>query len=171
MAAILSSPLSKAGRKFHSVRIDMTPMVDLGFLLITFFIFTTSMMEPNVTKLIMPTDGPGTPVSPNKIITALVDNNKLLLYEGSFDEASAGNKLVKTDFNVKTGFGHFIRQKQRALDAKGQKEDLVIAIKPLTSASYGDVMNALDEMKINNVQRYAIVDISQEEKNYAIKHQ
>src|ERR1700712_5165866 len=72
-----------------STRVDLTPMVDLGFLLITFFIFTTTMAMPNVMKLHMPDDSPVKDpllASEEKTLTVLVgSNNRLFFYPGLFD--------------------------------------------------------------------------------------
>lgn len=57
MAVIVPQPTSTHKRKFHPLKIDMTPMVDIGFLLITFFIFTATISQPGITKLIMPANG------------------------------------------------------------------------------------------------------------------
>ena len=164
MATILESPLRKSKSKTNNVKVDMTPMVDLGFLLITFFIFTTTLMQPNVTKLLMPKeDKTAQPIYAKTLLTALVDNNKVFLYEGALDKAIINDEVVQTDFHVKTGLGHFIRQKQKDLQLTNQKEELMVAIKPLPSSSYQDVMNALDEMLINKVSRYGIMNLSEEE--------
>lgn len=44
-------------QKRVELKIDMTPMVDLGFLLLSFFIFTTEISKPSATKMYMPHDG------------------------------------------------------------------------------------------------------------------
>ena len=166
MAALIDTSLRPAKKKLHSLKIDMTPMVDLGFLLITFFIFTTSLMEPTITKLVMPSDGEESPVPESKIITAILENDKVLVYEGMFEKAMANSAVIQTNYHVQTGLGKFIRQKQKKMNTK--KDDLMVAIKPMPSSSYQQVMNALDEMRINNVLRYAIVNVSDEERNYLV---
>ena len=56
-------------RVHHSLRTDMTPMVDLGFLLITFFVITAEMTKPAGINLYMPTEGPPMPVNTSHAIT------------------------------------------------------------------------------------------------------
>ena len=159
----------KTKRKLHSqLSIDMTPMVDLGILLITFFIFTTSMTEKRVTNLIMPKDGEPTGLPESKAITAILgENNKVFVYAGRWDNAVSDKNITETNYNVYQGLGNFIRARQKQL--KNKRNDLMLLIKPLNNASYQDVIDALDEALINNVQRYAIVQATTEERAY-IQH-
>jgi biopolymer transport protein ExbD len=148
----------------------MTPMVDLGFLLITFFIFTAALSEPTTTKLIMPKDGEPTNVASSKSLTALLDKDKLWVYEGTEEDAIKGNVIKASSYDVQNGLGHLIRQKQAALQSIGEKEKLTVLIKPLPSSTYQNVVAALDEMQINTVKFYAVVDASAEEKKLLGHH-
>ena len=171
MAAILPQPINRSKTKLHAIKIDMTPMVDLGFLLITFFIFTTSMAEPTMTKLIMPSDSEEMiPVTKSKLLTLLIDKEKVFIYEGSWEEAIASGAIRKSNYHLQHGVGKLIRKKQAMLEAIHQKDDLMIAIKPVSSASYQDVITALDEMQLNGVKRYGIMKISEPEKAYLVAH-
>ena len=159
--ATISTPTSpQAKQKRHSLRIDMTPMVDLGFLLITFFIFTATLSQPTVTKLIMPKDGDPLPVPESKTLTFLLSRNQVYAYEGRWETALAENKLVETSYHLQEGMGQLIRKKQAALK---DKSDLVVVIKPLAESSYQNMLAALDEMQINVVNKYAIVNDAAEE--------
>lgn len=184
MAAIKETAVSdgkKAGvrrMKKASLRIDMTPMVDLGFLLIAFFVMTTEMSKPAVTKLVMPKEDATVPpltAGESTTLTVLADtNNRLYYYEGMLDKALASNKIFETSFSVKEGLGKIIRDKQIYLDKmqitpKG-KNDLMVLIKATADASYDNVINLLDEMVINGVKKYALVKVEKSETDW-IKNQ
>ncbi|SIO48488.1 ExbD/TolR family protein [Chitinophaga niabensis] len=150
-----------------STRVDMTPMVDLGFLLITFFMLTTTMAKPKVLNLIMPADGAGVPVGESKALTLLVgENNVISWYDGQGDDPLHPPVIHQSSFSPANGIGEVIRAKQKKVAAAfGDPDDLVILIKATKGSSYRNMVDALDEMKINRVARYALVDITEQEVN------
>jgi biopolymer transport protein ExbD len=170
MAQIEPAESKKTKRRIHhSLRIDMTPMVDLGFLLITFFIFTTTMMEKRAMSLMMPKESRDSlPVAASKALTILLGgHNQVLAYEGSWQEAVAYNRVVTSNFTESEGIGKLIREKQKKLqltDSEEGKNALVLLIKPAKAASYKNVIDALDEAMINNVSKYALLDATAEER-------
>jgi len=154
--------------KKANLKIDMTPMVDLGFLLISFFIFTTEVSKPAITNLFMPKDGDPTKVPQSKSLTILLDNNdQIFYYNGDLNEAIKNNQVFLTSYNEINGIGNVIRQKQNQLaKRKIDKKELIILIKLSTNTSYKNVVDILDEMLINEVTRYMIADPENEEKMF-----
>lgn len=163
------SESKKTRRKLHpSLRIDMTPMVDLGFLLITFFIFTTTMSDKKSMRLYMPADGGTPPAIPeSRVLTVLLSsNNNVYAYEGKFEDAMKENKIVSTTYNMSDGIGQLIRDKQKRLRAFNKQEDrndLIFLIKPTRQSTYKNVVDALDETTINDIKKYMVVEPSPEE--------
>jgi biopolymer transport protein ExbD len=136
-----------------STRVDMTPMVDLGFLLITFFIFTTTMAQPTAMKLFLPKDV-DKPEEQNKVkesgaFTILLGKQDQVYYYEGLDPT----KLQATSF--KGIRDEIIKKKQST-----SPEDLVMIIKPSPDATYKNTVDILDEMTISEIKRYAMVDIS-----------
>src|SRR6476620_11987463 len=80
-------PGVKKGKKL-STRIDLTPMVDLGFLLITFFMFTTTLAKPKTMEINMPNkekidEKDQTKVKESTAMTILLSkNHRVYYYEG-----------------------------------------------------------------------------------------
>ena len=179
MAQTENAAFQRKGKTFsHTkkqlLRIDMTPMVDLGFLLITFFVFTTTMSTPKATDLFMPKEGDV--IDPPKLIDDLAltllldDNNKVYYYQGIFSDAISANKIFETNYSTYDGIGKIIRQKQKDIDASGKFADgrrgLMLLIKPTSKSVYKNVVDALDEAVINDVKKYAIIEPAVEEINY-----
>ena len=158
--------------KRHYLRIDMTPMVDLGFLLITFFVMTVEMSKPVATKLNVPKEGTeGTKLKESAALTVLLGNNRdIWCYHGFLEGAIKENRIYKTSFSYKDGLGEIIREKQVELDnnplMKEGRDELTILLKPADNANYTGIIDVLDEVTINNVKRYALVKITDEEKQF-----
>jgi biopolymer transport protein ExbD len=149
--------------KKHSLKTDMTPMVDLGFLLISFFVITTELTEPRVAPLNMPHDGPGTDLPKSAALTLLIGGDKkIFYYHGDWEEANKYNEILPTTLDLRTGIGKVIRDKQQKLDIlnlNGERRNaLMVIIKAGRNANYSQVIDALDEMLLNNVKKYAIVN-------------
>jgi biopolymer transport protein ExbD len=149
-------------------------MVDLGFLLITFFIFTTTMSESKAMKLIMPDDSDRSkdmPLAQSNALTVIpLADNKVFYYHGELNLALKANAWGITNYSEREGLGKIVRNKQLALDKikPGNRKELMLMIKPSPESNYENVVNALDEALINDVKRYAIVDITPEEKDVAV---
>lgn len=158
--AEISQPSQSSGKvrvRKRSTRIDMTPMVDLAFLLLTFFILTTTFNKTKVMELTMP-DKPDPVSEPpevsakNALSIAIGEENKLYWWIG--DDPIA----TPTTYSPKG-----IRQ--ILLDHSTQNSSLVVLIKPHDKAKYENVVDILDEMSIVDVDRYAIVAFTEEDRN------
>ncbi len=148
-------PGVKKGKKL-STRVDLTPMCDLGFLLITFFIFTTTMAKPTAMNLAMPKDT-DKPDELNKVkesgaLTIMMGKGDVVYYYFGNDPT----KLQTTGYKDIRGI---ILEKKKNTPA----DDFFVTIKPDKDATYKNAVDVLDEMTINAVKRYAMVDPSADE--------
>ncbi len=157
----------------QSLRLDMTPMVDLGFLLITFFVITTELARPTVMDLYMPKDGGLMPVGESNALTVLVDNNKIYYYHGKWEDTIRTENILQTNFFGNNGLRNIIEKKQRQLDViakdKEGRNGLMLLIKPGSNASYKSIIDVLDETAISMVKKYALVKLSEAEANWLEK--
>ncbi len=174
-------PGVKKGKKL-STRIDLTPMVDLGFLLITFFMFTTTLAKPKTMEINMPyKDEKLTDTEKNKLkasvaFTVLLSkNHRVYYYEGIGDDPNKAPDLKVTSFKAKDGIRDAIIAKKKMVDgmkragALTAKDEMTVLIKPDTTSTYSDLVNMLDEMNINDVKVYAIIDISDVEQGFIME--
>jgi biopolymer transport protein ExbD len=154
------SPGVKKSKKL-STRVDLTPMVDLGFLLITFFIFTTTMADPKVMKLNTPDKSD---LNDNTLVVdtytmnlLLGRNDKIYSHIGQL-RPDASNVVLYDYNNIREGLIKF-RQSVPIADTAFMN----VIIKPSDSATFKNTIDIIDEMTINDLKKYAKVDMSKEE--------
>ena len=158
-----------------SLRIDMTPMVDLGFLLITFFIFTSALSEPNTMNLFMPkTEGPPSLIPQSGVLTIIIDKEGKLAYDEGTPAANGSNftqsslsqirkEIVRKKLEVISKYIPDAACEAKALANKKsidecRQKNFTILIKPTADADYKTIVAVLDEMAINKIARYVLAD-------------
>ncbi|MFM2207206.1 MAG: hypothetical protein RL213_1181 [Bacteroidota bacterium] len=193
----------KIRAKKSSTHIDMTPMVDLAFLLLTFFILTTTFSKPKTMDITMPVkdkvpEGEESKVPASQTMSILLTENDRIIwyrYKPSEDPATVAPTPVIADFSLdgpnsihkvlleqnslmfnlvkmvedsaRRGLienkPEVIKQHKAWVKA-GEKKSLIVLIKPDEKSRYNNLVDILDEMLVCNVARYAIVDLSDAEK-------
>lgn len=145
-------------------RVDLTPMVDLGFLLITFFIVSNSMAKPKAMPIVFPANGEGAKAANSKTLNIVVkENNKLYYYFGN-----DSTHYHISGFGNQNGIRSTIIQKQMDVAKQfGNKAETLVLIKPTSTSNYKNLVNVLDEMLINNVTRYMVINASKYEERFA----
>ena len=159
----------KVRSKKSNSNVDLTAMVDLAFLLITFFMLTTTLSKPQSMPLGLPdleddpTDVP-IKVDENRTLTVLLgDNDKMVYYMGLLATPIAG----PTDISYgKEGIRKELLKRKKSVVEYTQDKDkgLIVIIKPSKKSNYRNLVDILDEMAIVGVPSNAIVnDFSPEE--------
>ena len=183
----------KGGKKRSKklpTRIDFTPMVDLGFLLITFFMLATSLIKPQTMEITMPSnknveEEDKTVAKVSQAVTLILGkNDKVFYYFGKAE----GAQIIETDYSskglrkilleknfdvakqvedlkaekVKTKMNEDVFQKKLG-EIKANKNAPIVRIMVSDDANYKNMVDALDEMNICSISRYAIVDIDEQD--------
>ena len=154
----------KVRSKKMNSKVDLTAMVDLAFLLITFFMLTTSLSKPQSMDLGLPdkdddpTKNKDVKVDENRTMTILLgDNNKMKYYMGIMNTPMAPKDISYGKEGVRR---ELLSRKKSVVEYTGNKDKgLIVIIKPSKKSNYRNLVDILDEMAIVDVPTYAIVDI------------
>jgi len=142
-----------------STRVDMTPVVDLAFLLLTFFMLATTFIKPQIMEVIMPeknddvTQDNQPKVNEKKVLNVIMEgNNKLYWYIGQTDVQVNEVKYGET------GIRKVLLEENKLIDK------MTVLIKPDETSTYENLVDILDEMKVGGISRYALTELSEQDK-------
>ncbi len=139
----------------NPVRIDMTPMVDMGFLLLLSFIMIHLCQKPQVTELKIPSHPDSCCECESnikyKILTInLLENNKLLYYRGTQEPL-----IDSIDFSNPKNLRPVLQNIRAKIIEKWGNDGLFFTkIKVSPATKYANFVNLIDEMKINQISNY-----------------
>lgn len=190
----------KVKQKKMSTRIDLTPMVDLGFLLITFFMLATTLIKPQTMEISMPSkdkipEEEQTKIKASKALTIILAKNDSIYYYFGTRENEIDPEVLTSDYSA-TGIRQTLLEKNAGVvtlvnelqkkkadkqvseedykkqmqEIKADKEAPVVVIKATEDATYKNMVDILDEMNICNIGKYAIVDITDYDKDLIKTH-
>ncbi|WP_029904926.1 biopolymer transporter ExbD [Prevotella sp. 10(H)] len=175
----------KPSRK--TLRVDFTPMVDMNMLLITFFMFCTTLSIPQVMDLAMPASSGEIKIPGSKSVTVILgEDDKVYYYAGvaDYDDYTSLKETDQTGLramllernNIVASKIKALKQKyyrkeinenalkQLISEAKKSDEGLNVVIKATKDSNYKNLVDALDEMQICGVDKYSIVDLQEGDK-------
>lgn len=162
----------KVRSKKSNAKVDLTAMVDLAFLLITFFMLTTSLSKPQSMDLGLPDkekdpkDNKDIKVDQRRTMTIIMgDNDKIKWFHGLLEAPEPNGKPTDAVYGRNGLRKEILKRVISVPQVTGDKDKgLIVIIKPSKKSNYRNLVDVLDEMAICKVPTYAIVnDITPEE--------
>ncbi|RXK59148.1 biopolymer transporter ExbD [Lacibacter luteus] len=144
----------------RTARVDFTPMVDLGFLLITFFIFTTELSKPKAFGLHVPDDNdvlvPNQTIESATITLQMKGNGIVDYYEGFENHPIQKGSL--TLYKQNSLRDHLVDKRKRIIEQLHTDSNYTVLIAPGIEASYKEIIDVMDEMRILDIRKYVLID-------------
>jgi biopolymer transport protein ExbD len=131
------------------VRIDMTPLVDVAFLLLTFFMLTTSMARPQTMEINLPPDDVKVEIAESNLMTLRVNEKGEVFWNIGLETPA------KIEFTKLRGF---IRERGQA------NSKLVTLVKIDPKAKYEVMVNIMDELNQADMQRFSVAKMTDQDK-------
>lgn len=136
----------------RNLDIDMNPMVDLAFLLLTFFMLATTFSKPQAMELLIPSkpeeqDEQEMAVKESKTISLDLSKDKVIWYQG----------ITDPDTHVVS----YQELESVLTRLNGEIDEMVVLIKPLPSSTYGHLVDVFDALNYSEVGRYAMSELSE----------
>lgn len=161
--------------KKKSTRIDMTAMVDVAFLLLTFFVLTATMSNSSLMDLTMPPlDKEDKPVEQveireDKVMTIIPCANDTIKYYVGITDAEV--KIATSDTAIRTAISAHINRYQPLCQGKEVTNcwDPIFVIKPRYNSRYQTFVDLMDEMAITGAKKYAVTDFLPEDSTTLVK--
>ena len=150
----------KVRSKKNGGKVDLTAMVDLAFLLITFFMLTTSLNKPQAMDVAMPDKNVETDkqtdvdVDEHRSVTLVLgSDDKLIWYQGDVKSPKQGPEVI--DYS-KEGLRTVLLRMKDLVPKQAGGKDIIVVIRPSEQSVTRNIIDALDEMKIVDIKRYMI---------------
>lgn len=164
----VDNPIKRARQnkksKIGGIVMDMNSMVDLAFLLLTFFMLTTTMLKPKAMEIVMPVPGEDDEttevltIKESRAITLIpMPDNELLYYQG-FSEA-----VVEKSAYGASGIRAVLLEHRNTTDKP------IIIIKAHPNSTFENLIELIDEMNITRIDRYAIDQFGPKEQQLLAK--
>jgi biopolymer transport protein ExbD len=153
----VAEPRQKKGKKKRKkgrrlgVRMDMTPLVDVAFLLLTFFMFTTSMSRPQTMEINLPPDkNVNVEIAESNLLTLRVNETGAIFWNIGIESPK---RIAFADLRA------FLKEKSAA------NPKLVTLLKIERTAKYDNMVTLIDEINLAGVQRFSLAPLLEKDKS------
>jgi biopolymer transport protein ExbD len=138
----------KKGRRL-GIRIDMTPLVDIAFLLLTFFMLTTTMSKPQTMEINLPPEDVPVEIAESNLLTLRVNEQEQIFWNFGIEAPE------KIEFSA---LRNFLREKNQA------NPKLVTLVKVDRKAKYDMMVNIMDELNLAEITRFSLAQLTDSDK-------